>query len=98
MKAFEQLLRRKGSILVLDDLHLLTESEERRQFCSILEQILAAYPATQQAPEVLYDLGYTYEQLGKNAQAEETYKRLIINYPTDKYASRAQSRLSRLEK
>lgn len=63
-----------------------------------LEQILAAYPATQQAPEVLYDLGYTYEQLGKNAQAEETYKRLIINYPTDKYASRAQSRLSRLEK
>ncbi len=63
-----------------------------------LEQILAAYPATQHAPEVLYDLGYTYEQLGKNAQAEETYKRLIINYPTDKYASRAQSRLSRLEK
>lgn len=63
-----------------------------------LEQILAVYPATQQAPEVLYDLGYTYEQLGKNAQAEETYKRLIINYPTDKYASRAQSRLSRLEK
>lgn len=63
-----------------------------------LEQILAAYPATQHAPEVLYDLGYTYEQLGKNTQAEETYKRLIINYPTDKYASRAQSRLSRLEK
>lgn len=36
------LLRRKGSILVLDDLHLLTESEERRQFCAILEQILVA--------------------------------------------------------
>lgn len=37
-----QLLRRKSSILVLDDLHLLTESEERRQFCAILEQILVA--------------------------------------------------------
>ena len=63
-----------------------------------LEKVLLAYPAAQSAPQVLYDLGYTYEQMGKNAQAEETYKRLIINYPTDKYASRAQSRLSRLEK
>ena len=63
-----------------------------------LEKVLLAYPAAQSAPRVLYDLGYTYEQMGKNAQAEETYKRLIINYPTDKYASRAQSRLSRLEK
>ncbi len=63
-----------------------------------LEQILLVYPATQSAPRVLYDLGYTYEQLGKDAQAEEIYKRLIINYPTDKYASRGQSRLSRLEK
>ena len=63
-----------------------------------LEKVLLAYPAAQSAPRVLYDLGYTYEQMGKKAQAEETYKRLIINYPTDKYASRAQSRLSRLEK
>lgn len=63
-----------------------------------LEQILQLYPQAHTVPQVLYDLGYTYEQLGKAAQAEETYKRLIINYPTDKYASRAQSRLSRLEK
>ena len=63
-----------------------------------LEKILLVYPSSQHTPQVLYDLAYTYEQLGKDAQAEDAYKRLIINYPTDKYASRAQSRLSRLEK
>ena len=30
--------------------------------------------------------------------AAQTYKQLIINYPTDRYADRAQSRLGRLEK
>lgn len=63
-----------------------------------LEKIMLAYPKTQKAPQVLYDLGYSYEKAGKPSQAAETYKRLIINYPTDNYASRAQSRLSRLEK
>lgn len=63
-----------------------------------LEKIMLKYPQTQQAPQVLYDLGYTYEKAGKKSQAIETYKRLIINYPTDKYASRAQGRLSRLDK
>ena len=63
-----------------------------------LEKIMLSYPKTQTAPQVLYDLGETYEKLGRTAPAIETYKRLIINYPTDKYASRAQSRLSRLEK
>ena len=46
----------------------------------------------------MYDLGYALEKQEKNAQAVAMYKRLIINYPTDKYASRAQGRLSRLEK
>lgn len=63
-----------------------------------LDKILLMYPKTQTAPEVLYDLAYAYEQQDKTAQAAETYKRLIINFPTDKYASRAQTRLSRLEK
>ena len=66
--------------------------------CSALEKILLVYPKTQKAPQVLYDLGYGYEKSGKKNQAAEVYKRLIINYPTDGYASRAQSRLTRLEK
>lgn len=63
-----------------------------------LEKLLLMHPKTQNAPEILYDLAYAYETQDKNAQAAETYKRLIINFPTDKYASRAQTRLNRLEK
>lgn len=63
-----------------------------------LDKILLVYPQTQTAPQVMYDLGYAYEREGHASSAAEVYKRLIINYPTDKYASRAQSRLSRLEK
>lgn len=63
-----------------------------------LDKVLLVYPQTQKAPEIMYDLGYALEKQEKNAQAVAMYKRLIINYPTDKYASRAQGRLSRLEK
>ena len=63
-----------------------------------LEKILLVYPQTQKAPEVMYELAYALEKQGKNSQAVASYKRLVINYPTDKYADRAQSRLSRLEK
>ncbi len=65
---------------------------------SALEKIMLSYPKTQNAPEILYDTAYAYEKQGKDAQAVQTYKRLIINYPTDKYANRAQGRLSKLEK
>lgn len=63
-----------------------------------LEKILLLYPAAPKAPEIMYDLAYSYEKQNKAAQAVEAYKRLIIQYPTDKYADRAQGRLSRLEK
>lgn len=63
-----------------------------------LEKILLRFPKGAKTPEVLYDLAYTYEKDGKEPQAMETYKRLIINYPTDAYGERAQDRLNRLEK
>lgn len=63
-----------------------------------LEKIRLNYSKTHQAPEILYTLGYSYEKQGKTAVAAQTYKQLIINYPTDRYADRAQSRLGRLEK
>lgn len=68
------------------------------QQAAALDKILLVYPQTRTAPEVMYDLGYALEKQGKNAQAVATYKRLIINYPTDHYAGRAQSRMSKLEK
>lgn len=63
-----------------------------------LEKILLAYPKTQHAPEIMYDLAYAYEKQGKAADAIGVYKKLIVSYPTDSYANKAQGRLSRLEK
>lgn len=63
-----------------------------------LEKILLAYPKTQHAPEIMYELAYAYEKQGKGVQAADVYKKLIVTYPTDSYANKAQGRLSRLEK
>ena len=63
-----------------------------------LEKIMLIYPQNPQASEILYELGNAYEKQADTARAIAVYKQLVINYPTDKYASRAQSRLNRLEK
>ncbi len=63
-----------------------------------LDQALLTYPQTQQAPELMYEAAYAYEQQGRPSQAAQIYQRLIINYPTDKWASKAQGRLNKLLK
>lgn len=68
------------------------------KYIQSLEKALLSHPQSPKAPQLMYDLGRAYEQQNRDAQAAEIYKKLIINYPTDKIASSAQSRLSRLEK
>jgi tetratricopeptide (TPR) repeat protein len=63
-----------------------------------LEKILLKYPQTRTAPEVIYQAAASYEKQEKTEQAVQLYKRLVINYPTEKYAAKAQKRLSKLEK
>ena len=46
----------------------------------------------------MYNLAQTYEKQDKKIQAMDMYKRLILAHPADKYASKAQGRLQRLEK
>lgn len=65
---------------------------------SALDKILLVYPQTQRAPEFLYEAAQAYEKRGNTAQAVQLYKQLIIHYPTDRYAGRAQGRLGKLEK
>ncbi len=67
-------------------------------YVQALEKALLMHPQSPQAPELMYELGRSYEQQKNNVQAIAIYKKLIINHPTDKWASRAQNRLSRLEK
>lgn len=71
---------------------------EPAKYTQTLEKALLAYPKGTQAPELMFDLAQGYEDQGKTAQAIEIYKKLIINYPTDKRASRAQGKLNKLQK
>lgn len=71
---------------------------DQTKYTQSLEKALLAHPAGPHAPQLMFDLGQAYETAGKNVQAAETYKKLIINYPTDKLASRAQGRLNKLMK
>ena len=63
-----------------------------------LSKVLMDYPQNQHAPELMYQLGESYEKQAKTGDAIITYKWLILQFPTDKWASRAQGRLNRLEK
>lgn len=71
---------------------------DQNKYIQSMEKALLLHPKGPQAPQLMYDLGRAYEQQKRNAQAVEMYKKLIISHPTDKIASSAQSRLSRLEK
>lgn len=71
---------------------------DQAKYMQALEKALVAHPAGPRAPQIMFDLASAYEQQGKKTQAVEMYKRLIINHPTNKLASRAQSRLDRLQK
>lgn len=71
---------------------------DQAKYMQALEKALVAHPAGPRAPQIMFDLASAYEQQGKKAQAVEMYKRLIINHPTNKLASRAQGRLDRLQK
>ena len=68
------------------------------KYAQALEKALLAHPESAQAPQLMFDLATTYEQLGKAKQAQETYKKLVLTYPTHKLASRAQGRLTKLAK
>lgn len=71
---------------------------DQAKYAQALEKALVAHPSGPHAAQLMFDLGQAYETAGKNAQAVEMYKKLIINYPTDKLSSRAQGRLSKLTK
>lgn len=67
------------------------------KYAQSLEKALLLHPAADQAPAWMYELGQTYEQTQPD-KAKYTYKKLILKAPTGKYASKAQRRLTRLEK
>ncbi|MCQ2411149.1 MAG: tetratricopeptide repeat protein, partial [Elusimicrobiaceae bacterium] len=61
-----------------------------------LEKLLLLQPNSPQAPQRMYELGQVYEQQAATDKARTVYRQLVLKYPTDKYASKAQKRLNRL--
>lgn len=64
-----------------------------QKYTQSLEKALLLSPT----PSLMYELGQAYETQ-QPAKAKEIYKRLVLKYPTDRLATKAQKRLTRLEK
>ncbi|WP_285759525.1 tetratricopeptide repeat protein [Helicobacter heilmannii] len=60
----------------------------------VASQWLKLFPADPQVPYVLYMLGDIYSQINYTAQAAQAYKRIISEYPDDRYAALAQMHMA----
>lgn len=74
------------------------QMRDQAKYAQSLEKALLAHPQSAKVPELMYELGRAYEQQKNTTQAIAVYRKLVLSRPTDKWASRAQGRLSRLEK
>lgn len=68
------------------------------KYIQSLEKAILLQPNGEDTPVWMYNVAAAYEKAGKSAQAAEVYKKLILQFPTSKYASSAQSGLTRLGK
>lgn len=62
------------------------------------ESITENYPNSPLAPKAAYRSGELYESVGQQDKAKEIYQKLIVKYPADIYATKAQKRLVKFEK
>jgi tetratricopeptide (TPR) repeat protein len=71
--------------------------KDQNKYTQALERALVTYPKNPKSAEIMYNLALTYEQQNRKVQAQEMYKKLILSFPSDKYANKAQGRLKKLE-
>ena len=66
------------------------------KYMQSLEKAILADPTGPETAKRMYQLGAAYEKSGKGTNAQEVYRKLILQFPTSKYATSAQSGLTRL--
>ena len=73
-------------------IHLDRQEGHGDEVVAELESELAATPEERTLPAdlVLWELGQTYEELGRQDEADSTFRRLAEEYPTSPYASEAR--------
>lgn len=72
--------------------------KDETKYIQSLEKAILLQPESKDTPVWMYNVGAAYEKAGKTESAQEVYKKLILQFPTSKYASSAQSGLTRLGK
>ncbi|MGC8589050.1 tetratricopeptide repeat protein [Athalassotoga sp.] len=60
--------------------------------------LVSLFPSDQRVPEALYYIGLSYENIGQASNAIQVYNSLVSKFPNSPYSSKAQARLSVLEK
>jgi tetratricopeptide (TPR) repeat protein len=75
-------------------LALRRQGGEAEEVASELQAMLEAPPDDRPLPGdvVLYELGQTYEQLGRTGDAQSTFARLVEEYPQSAYTSTAREK------
>lgn len=87
-------------------LHALTQAaaiakkrlRDNARYIQSLEKASLLVDSADEKPQLMFDLASAYEQTGAAEKAKALYKKIIVEYPTDKLASKAQGRLSKLER
>ena len=58
------------------------------------ESIVLTFPASDKAPQALFDAATLSEKLGNTQKAKVSYQKLIVDYPADPLAIKAQRRIN----
>lgn len=70
--------------------------KDTNKYIFSLDKALALNTRHKQVPELMYELGFTCEMNGQTDRAQEVYKKLVLEYPTNRHAGRGHARLIRL--
>ena len=77
--------------------HLDRQQGKAEQVAQELEGMVDKADAPLPQDVVLYELGQTREQLGKTADAIQSYQRIVDEFPQSPYASEARQRMTALD-
>jgi len=71
---------------------------DNSRYTQTLEKALLQNDSADERPQLMFDLASAYEQTAAAEKAKALYQKIIVEYPVSKQASKAQGRLSKLEK
>ena len=71
--------------------------KDETKYVQSLDKAVLLAPNDPKTAQRMCEIGDSYTKQGKLTKAQEVYKKLILQFPTSKYASSAQGKLTRLQ-